>query len=196
MFIIQCPILWYAKVCALPSTHSSCLCARGCHDCRLVAHCRRPPCDELNACLSTRWLLRDDPACLSLLSSSKGGIISRKLNMSNNTLAPGPMPDCGCICVRVCVCVCVYRFVCLQWVRDQLPGVLPACPTPTIVTPPTTWKAIIQEIHSCGWQPVSSQLLSLCVCVCVCVLFVCFLIKGEENNLGNCLPCPFECFFL
>jgi len=23
MFIIQCPILWYAKVCALPSTHSS-----------------------------------------------------------------------------------------------------------------------------------------------------------------------------
>jgi len=24
MFIIQCPILWYAKVCALPSAHSSC----------------------------------------------------------------------------------------------------------------------------------------------------------------------------
>jgi len=25
MFIIQCPILWYAKVCALPSAHSSLL---------------------------------------------------------------------------------------------------------------------------------------------------------------------------
>jgi len=26
MFIIQCPILWYAKVCALPSAHSSFIC--------------------------------------------------------------------------------------------------------------------------------------------------------------------------
>jgi len=26
MFIIQCPILWYAKVCALPSAHSSLSC--------------------------------------------------------------------------------------------------------------------------------------------------------------------------
>jgi len=26
MFIIQCPILWYAKVCALPRAHSSCCC--------------------------------------------------------------------------------------------------------------------------------------------------------------------------
>jgi len=31
MFIIQCPILWYAKVCALPSAHSSSRCARHRH---------------------------------------------------------------------------------------------------------------------------------------------------------------------
>jgi len=35
MFIIQCPILWYAKVCALPSAHSSCTC----FECGIDEHC-------------------------------------------------------------------------------------------------------------------------------------------------------------
>lgn len=78
------------------------------------------------------------------MTSSKGGRIHiSKLNMLNNTLASALVPDSKCICVCAPVPVPI-------GVRDQLPGVLSACPSPTIVTPQTTCKATIQEINFCG----------------------------------------------